>query len=71
MELFFNHTCLKPISWILVETGKKMLMEEEIMRALKVLFSNLINIYFINHHLMVDKGTCMVDLLLRMYLRIN
>ena len=50
MELFFNHTCLKPISWILVETGKKMLMEEEIMRALKVLFSNLINIYFINHH---------------------
>ena len=29
-----------------------MLMEEEITRALKVLFSNLIkiNIYFINHH---------------------
>ena len=48
MELFFNHACLKPVSWILVETllGKKMLMEEEITTALKVLFSNLIKYLF-------------------------
>ena len=48
-------------------------MEEEIMRALKALqnvFSNLIKclFYFINHHLMVDKGK--VDLFLPMLLNV-